>query len=232
MKQKLVIVVPAYNEDQVIESVIESIKEQLPILTLADLSPEIIVVDDGSTDSTFNKAQSNGVFVLKHIFNCGLGAALGTGFYFALKRDATIVVTMDSDGQHDQKDISRLISPILNNTADFVIGSRQMNSAGMPIDRRIINRVANFITWLLFGVKTTDSQSGFRALNRYTVEHINLKTNRMEVSSELVAEARRLKVRLVDVPIKTIYTTYSRNKGQTNANSISILIKLFLRKLR
>jgi glycosyltransferase involved in cell wall biosynthesis len=232
INNKLIVVIPAYNEQPLIGATVRGVIQQLKSLELANFDSEIIVVDDGSKDNTFHEAQQAGCTVLRHVINCGLGAAIRTGFQAALRRGGTVIITLDADGQHNPTDIKKVVAPILNNTAEVVIGSRLLNSNNMPLDRRLINWGANLITWLLFGFWTTDSQSGLRAFSRQAVEKIEIKTNRMEVSSELIAEISRLKLRFAEVPINTIYTTYSRDKGQSNINSFSVFLKLLLRKLR
>lgn len=232
-RQKLTVVIPAHNEQTTVGAIVREAIGQLNGPELAGFASEVIVVDDGSQDATSHEARRAGACVLRHVINCGLGAAIGTGFEAALRRGATIVVTLDADGQHDPRDIPQLIAPILSDAADVVIGSRLLAQAiGMPLDRRLINWGANVITWLLFGAWTTDSQSGLRALNRRALEQIHIKTNRMEVASEIIAETSRLRLRLAEVPIAAVYTDYSLQKGQTNANSLPVLFKLLLRKLR
>jgi glycosyltransferase involved in cell wall biosynthesis len=223
-------VIPAYNEEPRVAVTIRGVQERLSTPPLSDLVSEIVVVDDGSKDQTFQKARETGVLVVRHAVNLGLGAALGTGFKAALLRGATIVVTLDADGQHDPEDIPRLIEPVLKREAEVVIGSRMLHPEGMPIDRRIINWGANLFTLALFGVWTTDSQSGLRALSRKALQQIKIRTNRMEVSSEIIAETGRLHLPFVEIPIRPIYTEYSRGKGQTNLNSVSILAKLLIRR--
>jgi len=232
MSEKLVIIMPAYNEERVIRDVICNLQEYLNNPEMKILNPEIVVVDDGSKDQTLKIAANTGVIGVRHIINCGLGAALGTGFQLAIQRGATVAVTFDSDGQHDPHDIPNMIAPILKNEADVVIGSRLIHHAGMPRDRVIINKVANFVTWVLFGVKSTDSQSGYRAFNRKALEMIEIKTSRMEVSSEILSEVKHNRLRFIETPITVIYTEYSRKKGQQNANSLSVLMKLILRRMR
>jgi glycosyltransferase involved in cell wall biosynthesis len=232
MKPKVVIVIPAYNEETVVGSTVKGVREQLCAPPLVNFDSEVVVIDDGSTDKTFQRAQQAGAIVLRHLYNLGLGAALGTGLNAALRRDATIIVTFDADGQHNSRDLPRIVFPILDNTADVVIGSRLLDSGEMPLDRRVINWGANLITWLLFGVWTTDSQCGLRGFSRQAAEQIQIKTNRMEVSSEIISEVGRLRLRLAEVPIEAIYTEYSRGKGQSNANGWAVLTKLILRKVR
>jgi glycosyltransferase involved in cell wall biosynthesis len=232
MKQRVIIVIPAYNEEGSIGETLVGVKEQLSAPPLADFESVVIVVDDGSTDGTRQRALEAGAIVVSHIVNLGLGAALGTGFEAALQHGAAVVVTFDADGQHNPQDLSKIIAPILDDTADAVIGSRLMDPSHMPLDRRVINWGANLFTWLLFGTWTTDSQSGLRAFSRLAIQRMELKTSRMEVSSEIVAEVHRLGLRLAEVPIEVFYTDYSRNKGQSNLDSLTVLSKLILRKLR
>jgi len=100
----------------------------------------------------------------------------------------------------------------------------------MPLARRVANRFANLCTWVLFGVHVSDTQSGFRALSRRAAESLDLRTSRMEVSSEIVAEAARHGFRITEVPITVIYTDYSLSKGQSLGVGLQTLAKLILRR--
>jgi glycosyltransferase involved in cell wall biosynthesis len=223
---KTIVIVPAYNEAPVIAIVLEGLKREL--LKIGDF--EIVVVDDGSTDRTFEIAKRSGATTLKHPINRGLGGTLGTGFAYAKREKADLVVTFDGDGQHDPNDIHNLIGPIQRREADVVIGSRTMRGWGqIPLDRRPVVYLSNLVTKMLFGISTTDSQSGFRAFSKQAVKKISIKTQEMEVSSELFAEINRLNLKLVEVPVRVHYTRYSREKGQTNLNAFSVLLRLLLR---
>ena len=232
VQQKLIVVIPAYNEDPVIASTIAGVRAQLSEPPLNDLPSHVIVIDDGSQDGTYQKAKQEGVTVLRHPSNRGLGAARRTGFEAARHQEATLVVTFDADGQHSPRDLPQVLSPLLDDRADMTIGSRLLSANMIPLSRRVILWGANLLTWLLFGVWTTDSQSGLRALNRRALEQIELRTDRMEVSSEIVAESKRLGLRMAEVPIEAIYTEYSRQKGQTFWDGFSVLYKLILRRAR
>lgn len=231
MQQKLVVIIPAYNEESVIASTIAGVQAQLDKPPLNCLASQVIVVDDGSQDGTYWTATQQGVTVLRHHTNMGLGAALRTGFEAARERDATWVVTFDADGQHHARDIPRLLVPLLEDRADLAVGSRFLRANKIPLLRRVTLWGANLLTWLLFGV-WTDSQSGLRALNVQALERLQLCTNRMEVSSEIVAEARRLGLRMCEVPVSVTYSEYSRRKGQTFWNSFNVIYKLLLRRAR
>jgi UDP-N-acetylglucosamine---dolichyl-phosphate N-acetylglucosaminyltransferase len=213
--------IPAYNEEKTIADVLKSTMPHVDA---------IIVVNDGSSDRTAQIAQTHGAHVVSHVINRGLGAAIGTGFAAAQKLGADIVVTLDADGQHDATEIPKFVTAI-ENDADVVIGSRMLKRKGMPWYRQIANLLGNLVTFTLFGAWVTDSQSGFRAFNKFALSTIEIKTNRMEVSSELIAEARRNNLNLVEVPIKAIYTDYSLSKGQSFFVGIKTLAKLVLKRM-
>ena len=219
---KTYIVIPAYNEEKTITSVIRELKR--------DGYGNIIVVDDGSRDSTYRLASKEKVILLHHVLNRGLGGALGTGIRAAIEEGADIIVTFDADGQHNPKDIQRLVEQIKKGN-DVVIGSRLLNTKGMPWYRVLQNFIGNIVTYALFGVWTTDSQSGLRAFSREAAQKIRIKTNRMEVSSEIIGEIRRNKLRFKEVPIKPIYTEYSLSKGQSLLVGIKTFLKLVLRRI-
>jgi len=219
---KTTIVMPAYNEEEIISKVIKGVKKEG--------YRDIIVVDDGSVDNTYAVASNEGIVVYRHPINRGLGGALGTGILAAIDLKADIIVTFDSDGQHDPKDISKIVAPIVHKRADVVIGSRLLRPKGMPIIRRIGNFGLNIITYALFGVWTTDSQSGMRAFSRNAAKKIDIHTNRMEVSSEIIKEIGKKRLRFKEVPIKAIYTKYSKEHGQSSLNGIKIVAKLVLKR--
>jgi glycosyltransferase involved in cell wall biosynthesis len=221
--KEVCVVLPAYNEASSLPYVIKELRKHN--------YTKIVVVDDGSKDETYRVAKDAGVSVYQHLTNKGLGTALKTGLNAARLTDASYFVTFDSDGQHDPQDIEHATKPLRENKADVVIGSRLMNPKGMPPIRRFGNWAFNIITYVLFRVWTTDSQSGLRAFNRYAAEQIDIKTTRMEVSSEIIAEVGRHNLRFAEVPIRAIYTEYSRARGQSSLNGFNILFKLILKRL-
>lgn len=225
---KLLIILPAYNEEEKIGEVLKSLPRRIKGIS----EIEKVVIDDGSTDKTSEIALKSKATVLKHVINRGLGGAIGTGFEYARNNNADIVVTFDSDGQHRPQDIEPLIKPILDKKADVVIGSRFVKFQKMPLDRAVINIFSNIATFILFGIWTSDSQSGLRAFNRRAIEKIEIRTQKMEVSSEIFREIKRNNLGFVEIPIQAIYTEYSRSKGQKNTNAIPTFYKLFLRLVR
>jgi len=223
---KIFVVVPAYNEEKTIAKV---------LLELMDMGFEIVVVDDGSVDGTFSIVnriimEKKTGLLCKHIINRGLGAALKTGIEVALMEDPDIIVTFDADGQHDPKDILKVSKPIINDEADVVIGMR--NFKEMPSSKKIGNRIMNFITLFFYGINVNDSQSGLRAFNRKAAETIIINARDYGVSSEIIGEIKRHNLRLIEVPIKTIYTNYSIKKGTNTNEGLKILAKLIMNILK
>ncbi len=220
------IIVPAYNEAQVIFTTITKLKKRL------NKKFDILVVDDGSLDQTFPEAKKTHVRIVRHPLNRGLGAALGTGIAYARKGKYDLAITFDADGQHDPRDINKAVKPIEASKADLVIGTRTKGIGNMPFDRWVINWASNILTFLLFGIWTSDSQSGFRAFSKKALHYIEIKTEGMEVSSEIFSEVKKHQLKVAEIPIHVIYTTYSRSKGQTNLNAFNVLVKLLLRLAR
>lgn len=225
---KLLIGIPAYNESEMIGKVLSSLPKT--IKGIRDI--DILVVDDGSIDSTASIAKKNGVYVAVHLLNRGLGGALKTIIEYAKEGKYDFLVTFDADGQHEAKEIKRLINPILNNQADVVIGSRWMGVESKPIVRYVINQLANVMTYLIFGIYSSDSQSGLRAFNRKAIEKINLQTDGMEVSSEFFREINAHNLKYAEIPIKAIYTDYSKGKGQSISNAPNVFFQMLLRLFR
>ena len=208
--------------------VIESIPKKIKGIKSID----ILVLDDGSSDRTANEAEKHGVKVLVHILNRGLGGALKTILAYSNGKNYDILVTFDADGQHKGADISRLINPIQKGNYDMVIGTRWKDRSQTPFSRLLINKLANIFTYLLYGVVTSDSQSGMRALGKRAIDSISLQTDGMEVSSEFFKEITRNKLRFMEIPIKAVYTDYSKAKGQKITNAPKVFWQLLLRLLR
>lgn len=224
MQGRVLIVIPAYNEEQTIIPAIRDLK--------AHGFHEIVVVDDGSCDRTAELAEGEGICLYRHVVNRGLGVALGTGIEAALRLGAEVIVTFDGDGQHLAQDVPRLVEPILGKEADVVIGSRILDRAGMPLMRRVGNVGCNLITLVMFGVRTSDSQSGLRAFSRKAAEALDIQSNGMEVSSEIFWEIRKNGLEFQEVPVRPIYTAYSLSKGQSLFGGVMMLRNLIWLWLR
>lgn len=226
-RKKILVVIPAFNEENMITHVLKTIPYSIEKNLL-----KILVIDDGSTDKTKALVKKQNILVLSHLFNRGLGGALGTGFAYARLHQYDALVTFDADGQHNADDISRLINPILKKQADITIGSRMLDARGMPVFRRIINTFSNILTFLLFNIWTSDSQSGLRAFSKQAIQKIQISTQGMEVSSEIFREIKRNKFQMHEIPIKAVYTDYSLYKGQKLTNAVPVFLKLMLHQFR
>ncbi len=201
------VVLPAWNESTVLRNVLAEIQSAG--------YRNIIVVDDGSKDTTFEVADSVlGVTALRHRLNRGKGAATKTGIEAAKLLGADIIITMDSDGQHNPADIDRLIRPITLGKADVVLGSRLMDPRGMPVHKILANWVGNAITWYFYGLWVTDSQSGFRAYSKKAAHLINTRSDRYDYESEVIRELRLHRLSFVEIPVEVRYTSYSMGKPE------------------
>lgn len=225
---KALIIIPAFNESQVIGSVVKNLPKRLKGITKVDC----LVIDDGSTDETYEIARNSKALVIRHIINRGAGAATRTGIEFARENDYDLMVSFDADGQHNPKDIDALIAPILKKRADLVIGSRLKTHQKMPTDRFILNWAANLITLLLYGVFSTDSQSGLKAFSKKALNQIEINSNRMEFSSEILLEAKKNKLKVMEIPVNAIYTQYSKTKGQKNINALPVAFRIIAKFLK
>ncbi len=215
------VVVPAYNEAEVIAEVVREIRAAGDYL--------IIVVDDGSKDDTFQQAKCcDEVVVLRHRINRGKGAATKTGIVAANRLGADIVVTLDGDGQHDPTDIKALIQPIIDGDCDVVLGTRPKKRGEMPLVKIIANRIGNLVTWLFYGIHVSDSQSGFRAYSRFAATIIDTRADKYEYDSKVIREINNNRLKFTEVEIKVRYTEYSMGKVQKQGfiNGIKTLVRM------
>lgn len=226
-KDRLCIVIPAYNEESTISEVVTGVKKELSFIY--DFS--IIVVDDGSRDHTVEHAKNAGATVIRHILNSGAGSATATGLSYAEQRGYAMAVTMDADGQHSPKDVVKGVSLMQKGDVDLLIGSRLIDSRGMSRVKRIGNWGLSTITYLLFGVNVTDSQSGLRIFSKRALKELRWKTSGYEFCSEMLWRAKQKGHTISEYPIKAIYTDYSKAKGQNNWNAFNIIKSLLRRRI-
>jgi glycosyltransferase involved in cell wall biosynthesis len=223
----VVIVLPAFNEAAVIGSVLSRIPARLD--SFATVS---VVIDDGSTDATSEIAREAGALVIRHMANLGVGAATITGLRAAKRLEADIIVTMDADGQHDPAEIERLVQCLIDGPFDVVIGSRLRSRNGMPLTRFSANLLLNLVTFVVYGKIVSDSQSGFKVFSRQALASIDLNSSGYEICSEIIGEIYRKNLRYKSLPIRAVYTRYSRAKGQHFLNGINLILGLFIRLMR
>ncbi|WP_167506115.1 glycosyltransferase family 2 protein [Desulfosediminicola flagellatus] len=205
-KTNVFIVIAAYNEEMVIEDVIDEIQHHN--------YHNIVVVDDGSKDFTFDKSKKKGVIALRHRINRGKGAAVKTGIVAANRLGADVIVTIDGDGQHDPSDIKNLTEPIICENIEVVLGVRRKIKGEMPYIKIIANKIGNLVTFLLYGIHVSDSQSGYRAYSRYAAKIIDTKADKYEYDSKVIREINNNRLSFKEVPIQVRYTEYSMGKAQ------------------
>ncbi len=222
-KFRVCVVIPAYNEGSVVRDVAKNIERALE---KSGLTYEIVVVNDGSKDNTETEAQKGGAKVINHILNSGAGSATATGLRYANLNDFDFAVTMDADGQHLAKDALKGIRLSMDSSYDLLVGSRLINSEGMSRAKVLGNRGLSVITYLLFGVNVTDSQSGLRVYSRKALEKLRWKTDGYEFCSEMLWRAKQQRLSIHEYPITAVYTDYSVSKGQNNWNGINIVKSL------
>ena len=213
---------------QVIADVIKALKT-------SSYSGTVLVVNDGSRDDSSAIARNHDAVVIDHILNTGQGGAVATGLRYADQNGFDIAVTMDADGQHDIKDALRGVDELIKRGDDLLIGSRLIDKKGMSKVKILGNKGLSFTTYILFGVYTTDSQSGLRVFSRRAVEQLRWKANRYEFCSEMLWRAKQLDLKIGEFPIKAIYTDYStssaRVAGQNNWNGVNIVKNLIRHRI-
>ena len=215
LNTRIVVCIPAYNEAASIRDVISKAKRY---------ANEIIVYDDGSTDNTYEIAKTSGATaVIRAQYNRGYGAAIRALFQASRDKNADIMITLDSDGQHDADQIPDIIEPIVKKECDMVIGSRFLtnrDSQRVPRYRSMgIKTITRFTQYASYeGI--TDAQSGFRAYNRNALSKINLFEEGMSVSTEILLRAKEKNLIVKEVPVTISYDIKNKNRGFTK-NPIS-----------
>lgn len=214
------VVVSAYNESTCIADVLTELRASYS---------NVVLVDDGSTDNTFEVGKGIARYALRHLVNRGQGAALQTGIRFALSRGAKYIVSFDGDGQHSVADIAKLVAPLARKQADVVIGSRFLdNTSEVPTGRRMTLRLAIWFTRLVNRVPATDAHNGLRAFSATAARKIDLTLDRMAHASELIDQIRQSGMTLIEVPVHIRYTEYSLKKGQSARGAVRIVIHYIL----
>jgi len=217
---KIVAVIPAFNEGEKIKDVIVRLNKYVD---------RVIVVDDGSTDSTTEivKSIDQNIIILRHIVNLGKGASLKTGCEKALKEGADILIMMDADGQHEPEDIPKFIDKIVKYDFDIIFGARRINK-NMPLMMLLGNRFLTFATLLLFGINIKDTQSGFKVFKAKILPQIIWQSNRYSADTEIVINTAKAELKFEQIEIETIYS--DKHKGTTVFDGIRIFFNLLIWK--
>jgi len=215
---KIIAAIPCFNEERCIGSVVLKTKKFVS---------SVVVIDDGSSDASAEIAGEAGAVVYQHGQNRGYGAAVRSALSKGRDLGADVLVILDGDGQHDPKDIPKLVKPLIDREADIVVGSRFLGGGGKaPFYRRIGQRVLNSVTNLGSGQKISDSQSGFRAYSAKALKELNLAENGMSVSSEMQFAIRKSGLRVAEVPIDVSYI--DKTKRSPVGHGISVLSRVLV----
>ena len=194
----IIVGIPAFNEEKNIAVLIIQLKK---------IADKIIVCNDGSTDLTSKIAEELGVTVINHKKNLGYGAAIRSIFLKSKELDGDVLVTFDADGQHKIEDINKVISPIINEESDLVIGSRFLDKSEkeVPQYRKVGIKIITKVTNATIKKQLTDSQSGFRAYSKKVLNELNPSELGMGISTEILIKASAKNFRISEVPIKITY---------------------------
>ncbi len=213
-------VIPAYNTESTVGKVVEETRQYVD---------RVVVVDDGSADNTYDAAKNAGAdYVLRHYVNRGVGATTKTGVLVALRNNAEVVITLDSDSQHDPCDIPRFLQCLKENHADVVIGSRTLGDNNeMPLVKRVGNWGLNVLGRVFFGIKSTDTQCGFRAYDRKALETIDFDLDSYAICTEILKEAHDHDLTMEEVPVDAVYP--KEVSGTTVIAGFKIMIDMLLK---
>ena len=215
-QKRTIAVIPCCNEESTIGSVVLKTKRFVN---------EVLVIDDGSSDETKKIAKEAGAIVISHRKNKGKGAAIRTGFQYALEKNYDYVVTIDGDGQHNPVEIPDLLGNVMNNGNDISIGYRVGNSTEMPMWRRVGKRVLDYTTSMGTGGYVTDSQCGFRAFSKKAVKSIapTLKGNAFSVESEQLINAHELGLKVINTNVTCKYNDLDSSTKNPASHGLSVL---------
>lgn len=190
--------IPAYNEESVIGLVVQN---------CLNYSDKVVVCDDGSTDQTASNAELAGATVLRNPINKGKGEAMRKLFDFAKNSDADIIITIDGDGQFLPEEIDKLAKPIIEKSADIVIGYRFENDGEMPSYRKFGNKFFDKMTNMASELPFRDTQSGFRAYSKKAIDLISFKSNGFAVDSEILIDASKKDLKITEEKVTVLYNT-------------------------
>jgi len=215
-KRTVAVVIPAFNEEKAIRSVVEDV---ISSVHAQGVDAHIIVINDGSSDNTAMAVGSLPCTLLNLPFNLGIGAAVQLGFRYAQKLGCNTAVQVDGDGQHPAREIGRLLEPVLNDSADVVIGSRFLVKGGSrsTLVRRVGIRYFNALVGLLIGRRVTDSTSGFRALNRRALEVCAWEYPDQYPEPEAIISFAKRKLRVAEVSVRM----NDRQSGRSSINTFA-----------
>jgi hypothetical protein len=221
-KKKILIVVPAYNEEASVGKVVEEIRSHLS-------QADILAVNDGSTDLTSEKAKASGATVLDLPFNLGIGGAMQAGFRYAYEKGYDIAIQVDADGQHDPKEIPKLLHALTEKKVDMVIGSRFLGDSEFKSSmiRRIGISIFSQVISMIVGQKITDPTSGFRAANQKAIQLFASDYPQDYPEPEAVILLYQYRLKMGEVPVG-MSERYAGESSITKIRSIYYMVKVLL----
>lgn len=194
---RVCVVIPSYNVAKTIGNIVREIRQQ-------DI--DVIVIDDGSSDLTFDKAAQSAAIVLSNKTNLGKGASLKRGFAYALEKGYDALIAMDGDGQHLSSDVVNFLKAYeANPDADIIVGNRMNCPLGMPFARQLTNRVMSGLISFICKQDIPDSQNGFRLIKSALLKALDLKSDRFEVESEMIIKGAQKGAKIMSIPICSVY---------------------------
>ena len=220
MFDKIYILVPVFNEEKKIKSVVSELQK---------VFKNIIVVNDGSSDASQEILESLDVTVLNHSINLGQGAAISTGFkYIQDLNNAEAVVTFDADGQHSIEDAKAFAKEIILCDEEIIFGSRFIrNKANIPFIKKIALSIVVMFTNRLSRINLSDAHNGLKAIKKDSLKKIDITIDGFGFESQIIHQVSKKNITYKEMPTNTIYTSYSKNKGQKLINGLIILEDLF-----
>jgi glycosyltransferase involved in cell wall biosynthesis len=220
--QNILVIIPAYNEEGSVGKVVEEVRSHYPQI-------KTLVVNDGSTDLTSEKAKASGAIVLDLPFNLGIGGAMQAGYQYACQRGYDIAVQVDADGQHDPKEIIKLLPALQAKEADVVIGSRFIGDSEYKSSfmRRIGITIFSGVISMIVRQKITDPTSGFRAANRKAIQLFASNYPQDYPEPEAVVLLHQCRLKMGEVPVG-MSERYSGESSITKIRSVYYMVKVLL----
>ncbi|GAA4798349.1 glycosyltransferase family 2 protein [Corynebacterium canis] len=218
------LVIPCFNEGTVIEDVIRNARKTFP---------NIVAVNDGSSDDSAARIHAAGAHLVNHPVNLGQGAAIQTGVEYARAQPgAKYFVTFDADGQHQVKDVVAMLERLRTEDKDIIVGTRFGRPRGaddqVPWIKRVVLRTVVLLSPRTRRLGLTDAHNGLRVFNRKVADELNIRMNGMSHASEFVAQIDERGWRVAEQPVDILYTEYSMSKGQSLINGVNILADGFV----
>lgn len=224
MNKDTYVIIPVYNEETVIRDVISEVTKHFK---------QVICIDDGSSDDSITEIKKTSAQIIEHKVNQGQGAALKTGIEYVVREtDAKYIITFDADGQHDVGDALGMLKTIRKSPdLDIVLGSRFLGMVrGMSLSRRLLLKAAIRFTNITTGIKLTDTHVGLRVFNRRFAKGLHLRCKGMAHASEFIYKIADKRYNYQEYPVTITYNDYTRSKGQSNLNTLSIIKELYFTK--